>query len=260
VAIDPPLSAADVGSSFQVSVVINNVNSLVGYDVLVTYDPTVLSCTGVTFNKILPNPYYLPAFNLCSDLTSSAETAGVSVQTSGISLSSATPVMTLTYKVLQAVFTTIHIAKAQLAVLPGPTAAPVMTFDGTFAPAPKLSFILPNATVVPSQRLSRISDHAVQVTLQGFILMDSSNVRAGFGAVSFVVIDPTTATTTLQSDIAFMFPGGSGIVNATYTFATSGYAIGEYHIIATLLRCTTNTLDSCIPGQTTTGLFFKLKS
>lgn len=258
VAVDPAVSAADVGGSFTVSVTVDNVNSLVGYDVILTYDPSVLSCTAATFPSILPNPYGVFGHNYCSDGTASAEAASVSVGGSSLSISSPTAVLVLSFKPLQATFATLHISLAQLAVLPGPTSAPVVTSDGTFGVPPSLTFILPNATVVPSQRLSRISDHITQVTLVAFVLMLSSNVRAGFGGVTFDVIDPNGIPTTIASNIAFGFPGDSLTVTATYTFATSGYAIGTYHISVTILRCTTP--DSCVNGQTRTGLFFKLKA
>jgi hypothetical protein len=259
VAVDPAISAADVGGSFTVSVTVDNVNSLVGYDVILNYDPAVLSCTAAAFPVILP-PTNFPVsmHNFCSDGTGSAETAAVSVGGASLSISSPTPVMVLSFKPLQATFATLHISLAQLAVLPGPALAPVAISDGTFGVPPSLTFILPNATVAPSQRLSRISDHITQVTLVGYVLMLSSNVRAGFGGVTFDVIDPNGVATTIPSNIAFGFPGDSLTVTATYTFATSGYAIGTYHIVATILRCTTP--DSCVHGQTRIGLFFKLKA
>jgi hypothetical protein len=280
VAVDPAISAADVGGSFTVSITIDNVNSLVGYDIILTYDPTVVSCTttdtappsGPAFPSIFgpdqslftpagPN-YRPPGHNFCSNGSGIAETAAVSLAVNGVptsvSLGSPTPVMVLTFKALAATFATLHISLAQLAVLGSPVAAPVTTFDGTFGVPPSLTFILPNATVAPSQRLSRISDHITQVTLVGYVLMLSSNVRAGFGGVTFDVIDPNGVVTTIPSNIAFGFPGDSLTVTATYTFATSGYAIGTYHIVATILRCTTP--DSCVHGQTRIGLFFKLKA
>jgi len=260
VAVDPAISAADVGGSFTVSVTINNVNSLVGYDVILNFDPSVLSCTAASFPAILPNNFPVGGHNFCSNGTGSSETAAASIGGSSASLSSPTAVMMLTFTPLQATFATLQIALAQLAVLPGPTLAPVTTSDGTFGVPPSLTFILPNATVAPGQRLSRISKGATQVTLVGYVLLLSSNVRAGFGGVTFDVIDPTGVDTPVQSNIGFGFPGDSLTVTATYTFATSGFAIGTYHIVATILRCTTSDAATCVNGQTLNGLFFKLKA
>ena len=265
VAVDPAISAADVGASFTVSVTINSVDMLNGYDIVLTYDPTILSCTGESSPNIFGSPnFFVSGHNFCSDGSGSAEAAAVSLAVNGVAtsvtLTSPTAVMILTFMALSPSFTTLHISQADLAVLPGPTMPPVTTFDGTFGVPPSLSFILPNATVAPGQRVSKISTGATPVTLKGFIMMDSSNVRAGFGGVTFDVIDPTGADTPIQSNIAFMFPGGTATVTATYDFATSGNAIGTYHIVVTLLRCTTPDLSSCVSGATTQGLFFKLKS
>jgi len=265
VAVDPAISAADVGGSFMVSVTVNSVDMLNGYDVVLTYDPTILSCTSATFPNIFgSNNFAVSGHNFCSDGSGSAEAAAVSLASNGVatsvSITSATPVMTLTFMALAPLFTTLHISLAQLSVLPGPTLAPVTTMDGSFGVPPSLTFILPNATVAPGQRLSRISAGATGVTLEGFIMMDSSNVRAGFGGVTFDIIDPTGADTPMASNIAFMFPGGTATVTASYSFATSGNAIGTYHIVVTMLRCTTPDLGSCVNGATLTGLFFKLKS
>ncbi|TMI18558.1 hypothetical protein E6H36_13315 [Candidatus Bathyarchaeota archaeon] len=260
VAVDPAISAADVGGSFTVSVTVNSVDMLVGYDVILNYDPSVVSCTAASFPVILPNNFPVGLHNFCSNGTGSAEAAAVSLGGSSASISSPTAVLVLTFTPLQASFATLQIALAQLAVLPGPTIAPVTTSDGTFGVPPSLTFIIPNATVAAGQRLSRISHGDTQVTLVGFVLMLSSNVRAGFGGVTFDVIDPNGVDTPIQSNIAFGFPGDSLTVTATYTFDTSGFAIGTYHIVATVLRCTTSDPSTCVNGQTLTGLFFKLKS
>ena len=269
VAVDPAISAADVGGTFMVSVTVNSVSMLNGYDIVLTYDPTILSCKGVTFANIFgANNFPLlgppVSHNFCSDATATAETAAVSLAANGkatsVSLTSPTALMTLTFQPVAASFSTLHISQAQLAVIPGPVLAPVNTFDGTFGVPPSLSFILPNATVAPSQRLSRISKGLTPVTLQGFIMMDSTNVRAGFGGVTFDIIDPTGGDTAIQSNIAFMFPGASSTVTATYDFSITGNAIGTYHIVVTLLRCTGSDPSSCVNGQTLTGLFFKLKA
>jgi hypothetical protein len=265
VATDSPVYAADVQSSFTMSVTVNSVDMMNGYDIVLTYDSSILSCTGASFPNIFgPGNFPVSGHNFCSDAAGTAEAAAVSLAINGVatsvSLTSPTAVMTLTFKALAASFATLHISQAQLVVLPGETLAPVTTSDGTFGVPPNLSFILPNATVAPSQRLSRISKGLTPVTLQGFIMMDSTNVRAGFGGVTFDVIDPTGADTPIQSNIAFMFPGGSATVTATYDFAISGNAIGTYHIVVTLLRCTTTDPSSCVNGATRTGLFFKLKA
>jgi hypothetical protein len=265
VATDLPSYAADVGSSFTMSVTVNSVDMMNGYDIILTYDPTVLSCTGASFPNIFGSSNFaVGGHNFCSDATGSAQAAAVSLAMNGVAtsatLTSPTAVLTLTFKALAASFTTLHISQAQLVVLPGETLAPVVTSDGTFGVPPSLSFILPNATVAAGQRVSKISRGNTAVTLQGFIMMDSTNVRAGFGGVTFDIIDPTGADTPIQSNIAFMFPGASATVTASYSFANSGNAIGTYHIVVTMLRCTTSDPSSCVNGATVNGLFFKLKA
>ena len=265
VSTDQPIYAADVGASFTMSIVVNNVDMMNGYDVILTYDSSILSCTGASFPNIFGSSNFpVGGHNFCSDAAGSAEAAAVSLAMNGVptsvTLTSPTAVLTLTFKALSASFATLHISQAQLVVLPNETLAPVTTSDGSFGVPPTLSFILPNATVAAGQRVTKLSNGATPVTLQGFILMSSSNVRAGFGGVTFDVIDPTGADTPIQSNIAFMFPGGSATVTATYDFAISGNAIGTYHIVVTLLRCTSPDPSSCVNGTTVNGLFFKLKA
>jgi len=273
VATDQAVYAADVGGSFTMSVVVSNVDMMNGYDIILTYDPSVLSCTSESSPSVFgPNSgppdfghnFFVNGHNFCSDASGSAEAAAVSLAVNGVptsvSLTSPTAMLTLTFKALSASFATLHISQAQLVVLPDETLAPVTTSDGTFGVPPTLSFILPNATVAPGQRVTKLSNGATPVTLQGFILMSSSNVRAGFGGVTFDVIDPTGADTPIQSNIAFMFPGASATVTASYDFAISGNAIGTYHIAVTLLRCTSPDPSSCVNGATVNGLFFKLKA
>jgi Cohesin domain len=260
VAVDPAVSAADVGGSFTVSVTVNNVDNLVGYDVILNFDPAIFQCTAATFPVILPNNFPVGGHNFCDNGTGSAEAAAASIGGSMLSVSSPTAVMVLTFKPLQATFATLSISLAQLAVLPGPTLAPVVTSDGEFGVPPALTFILPNATVAPGQRLGRISKGATGVTLVGTVMMSPSNVRAGFGGVTFDVIDPNGIDTPVQSNIAFGFPGDSLTVTASYTFDTSGFAIGTYHIVVTILRCNNVDPSTCINGPSVSGLFFKLKA
>jgi hypothetical protein len=88
--------------------------------------------------------------------------------------------------------------------------------------------------------------------------MTSANVRAGFGAVQFDVIDPAGASHSVQSNIAFLFPGQSATVTANFSFeSVHSSSLGTYHIIATILRCPDP--SSCINGPTQSGLFFLVK-
>jgi hypothetical protein len=260
VSIDPAVSAGDVGNMITISVDISNVMNLVGYDVAIQYDSSVLSVTSASFPVQFATNF--PVTNACSDTTGSCESANVEVGSTVANLVSPTAVMVINFRVVSAAIVPLTVTKADLAVLIGGmvVANPdgVTTSNGSFEVPPTLTFVLPNATVAPGQRTSRLSRGNTQVTLQSTIIYDATNVRAGFGGVTFDVIDPNGVDTSYQSNIAFFFPGDSATVTATYMFATSGNAIGTYHIIVTMLRCPDP--SSCVNGQVVSGLFFKLKA
>jgi hypothetical protein len=243
-----------------ISVTVSNVNSLVGYDVAIQYDSSVLSLASASFPVLFSNNF--PVTNACSDSTGTCESANVEVGTTAVNLASPTNVMVVNFNVVSAAIVPITVTKADLAVLIGGmvVANPdgVTTSNGSFEVPPTLTFVLPNATVASGQRTSRLSRGNDHVDLRSTIIFDSTNVRAGFGGVTFDVIDPNGVDTSYQSNIAFFFPGDSATVTAPYFFATSGNAIGTYHIIVTMLRCPDP--SSCVNGQVVSGLFFKLKS
>lgn len=256
-AVDPASSAAPVGQTFTVSVTLNNVNNLIGYDVVLNYDPTVMSC----ISEASPNIFGMSNFpvsghNFCSDPTVSAEAAAVSIGGSSVSLATPTAIMTLTFRVLASSIVPIHISSAQLVALVGGvvTAVPTDTSDGQFGVPPTLVFVKPNATASPrtSIQYEGNTPHPVITTLQGFILMTSSNVRAGFGGVMFDVIAPNGHDYPVKSNIVFLFPGQSATVTAKFDFTANGNAWGTYHILVTMLSCTDPA--SCVTAQTATGL------
>jgi len=259
--VSPAASAGDLGSTITISIMLSNVDNLVGYDVGLSYDPSVLSAVGANFNSAPDvftglNPFVVTGS--CSNNIGACESAQVLLGGASAMVSSA-QLFSVDFKVLQGTPTSLTITKSDIAALVSGSvvSVPVVVSNGNFLVPPSLTFILPNATVAAGQRTSRLSRGDTQVTLQGFISYDSTNVRAGFGGVLFDIIDPNGVDTPVTSNIAFFFPGQSATVTATYTFATSGNAIGTYHIIATMLRCPDP--SSCVNGQTTTGLFFKLK-
>jgi Cohesin domain len=262
VAVSPTASAGDLGSTITVAVTLSNVDNLVGYDVALTYDPTILSAVGSNMNSapdVFAGMSPFVVTGSCSNGIGVCESAQVLLGGSSVMVSTA-QLFSVNFKVLQAAPTDLSITKNDIAALVSGSvvSVPVTVSNGNFLVPPTLTFVLPNATVAPGQRTQKLSNGATQVTLQGFITYDSTNVRAGFGGVLFDIIDPNGGDTPVSSNIAFFFPGQSATVTATYTFATAGNAIGTYHIIATMLRCPDP--SSCVNGQTTNGLFFKLKA
>jgi hypothetical protein len=260
VAVSPASSAGDVGSMITVAVTISNVDNLVGYDLVLSYDPTILSAVGANFNAapdVFAGMSPFVVTGSCSDGVGACESAQVLLGGSMVTVSTA-QVFSVNFKVLTSTPSNLLITKSDVASLVGGqvVSVPVTVSNGTFGVPPVLTFLIPNATA--NRVVSHLKHNQLQVTLTAFILFNSTNVRAGFGGVLFDVIDPHGVDTTLTSNIAFFFPGQSGTVTAVYSFNTSGNALGNYNIIVTMLRCADP--SSCVNGQSTSGTFFKLKS
>jgi hypothetical protein len=267
--ITPAANAGDVGSTFLVSVQASDVGMLVGYDVVVNYDNTVLSVQSATFTGCDSTGTCdvfngLNAFGVnagCSDTTGSCEGTFslLGGQTVDLSASSG-QLYSITFKVISANNAAIDVARADIAADIGGSVQPVTvsTAGATFVVPPVLSLVSPFATV--PKTAYHLKHHEVSVTISANIIYNSSNVRAGFGGVQFDVIAPNGVDTPVQSNIAFFLnPGTSGTVSAVYTFNSAGNALGHYTIIVTLLRCVD--ANTCVTGNVATSPnFFMVKA
>jgi len=268
--ITPATNAGDVGSTFIVSVQASDVGMLVGYDVVVNYDNTVLSAVSATFTGCDSTGTCdvfngLNAFHVnagCSDTTGVCEGTFslLGGQTVDLSASSA-QLYSITFKAISANSAAINVARADIAADVGGSVqlVAVSTSGATFLVPASLSLVAPYAVLPKAAFHLFRGTHDTQVTITSTITYDASNVRAGFGGVQFDVIAPNGVDTPVQSNIAFFLtPGSSGTVSGTYTFASAGNSLGRYTIIVTLLRCADP--NTCVLGASATSPnFFMLK-
>src|SRR4029077_577216 len=181
VAVSPAASAGDLGSTITVAVTISNVDNLVGYDIGLSYDPTVLSAVGSNFNSapdVFAGMSPFVVTGSCSNGVGACESAQVLLGGSSVTVSTA-QVFSVDFKVLTASPSVLTITKSDVAALVSGAivSVPVTVSNGNFLVPPALTFIAPNATVAAGQRTQKLSNGATQVTLQGFITYDSTNVR-----------------------------------------------------------------------------------
>jgi hypothetical protein len=263
VSVSPTFNAADIGGSFQVAIAVDGVSDLIGYDVFLQYSTRALSaatpnCTGAgTLFGSTPSGSVFPvacsADNFAGQVECSAALLG------GVTIATASgPLCIVTFTALGPFSSDLTILNPQIIseVNGGAVVVPVTVVNGAFLSPPVLSFISPNAQATPSV-VKIHKSHTV--TLQAFIMLDSNAAFSGFGGVIFTVVGPgSVGTTTVQSNIAFMFPGNSATVTANFDYvAAFGSHTGTYQIFATLLRCPLP--DSCAQGATIQGLSFRVK-
>ena len=269
VSVTPSFNAADIGGTFQVSVDVNGASNFIAYDVILQYDPTALSAVsgslncfgaGTVFGTVSPSTSVFPVTQSTDNLVGQAECAGALL--GGVVVPTASGhILTVSLQSLGPFGSALTIMNPQIIVEVngGAVQIPVSINNGTFLSPPVLSFIKPNATVAPTERVSRLSHGDTTVDLQGFIMLSPTSAVAGFGGVRFTIIDPSSNVFTVDSNINFMLPGNSTTVTAQFNFVTnSGGATGTYVLFATLLRCPLPT--SCADGATVQGLFFKVKA
>ncbi len=267
--ITPPANAGDVGGMFTVSVQASDVGLLVGYDVIINYDNTVLSAVSATFSGCDStgacdvfnglNAFSVNAF--CNDLTGSCESTQSLLGGNTVDLSSSSgQLFSVTFSVLSANTANIGISLANIAADVGGSVQPVSvtTSGATFVVPPVLTLVSPYATV--PKAAFHLKHAETQVTISAMVIYNSSNVRAGFGGVTFDVIAPNGVDTPVQSNVQFFLnPGSSGTVSGVYTFSSAGNALGRYTIIVTLARCVDP--STCVAGQSITSpTFFFVKA
>lgn len=259
-AVNPQSNAGDADSFFDIFVEVSEVPALYAYDVTVQWDPAVLEGTAVDFdttvgfagmNHIPVNQETVPA----GQVRSAATLIGVN----SMDASLPTALLKITMRVLTAADTPLDLINTELVALTlsGVELLAHSVVDGVFF-APPVILITgglegQNATVAPGQRQRFLSIGEHDVSLLGFIQLDPMAPRAGFGGIRFTIVAPDGSSSTVDSDIAFMFPGDFATVHGTYMF---GDLTGTYRLFATALRCPTP--ESCVDGQTVGGKFFKV--
>jgi len=262
---DMPVYAADVGTSFMVTIVLSNVANLVGYDVILNYNSAILSAQSVDFNSAttLIGPYCqagqcLPVRTQFSDATQSVESAytllgGVTAQVSSATL------LTITFMVVGQGDSPLTISSATIAALEdGQTVSvPTDIMSGQYLLPPTLNFVAPNGQPAAAHTLHLFKGET-SLTYNGLIQLSPTDPRSGFGGVVITVVNPTGSEVyTVQSNIAFMFPGQSATVSGIVDFSDNPL-IGSYSVTVTMLRCPLP--NGCITGATANGQPFKVKA
>ncbi len=269
VSVSPTFNAADPGSSFQVAVTLDGVSDLIGYDVILAYNPSALSASmlncfgsGTVFSiPPLPSGSVFPVTQSTDNVVGQVECAGALLGGVTIPTVSGASLLIVTFTSLGPFPSDLTILNPQIIVVinGGAMQIPVSTVNGTFLSPPVLAFVIPNATTAPGERVRHLVKGQTTVDLQGFIMLLPNAPFSGFGGVVFTIIDPSGNQFQVQSNIAFMFPGNSATVTASFDIVgNNGGTTGTYLLFATLLRCPLP--SACATGSTVQGLSFKVKA
>jgi len=263
---DMSIYAADVGSSFQVTVQLSNVVNLIGYDVILSYNSAVLSAQAVDFDSgnTLIGPYCaasqcFPVRTTFSDLAQQVESAytllgGVSAQ-----VSSPQALFIVTFTVVAPGDSPLTISKATIVAEENGQSVEVPTtiMSGQYMLPPNLLFVPPNGQPAAAHVLHLFKGET-SLTYNGLIELSPTAPRSGFGGVIITVVNPTQSEVyTVTSNIAFMFPGQSVTVSGIVDFSDNPL-IGTYTVTVTMLRCPSP--DGCIMGATANAQPFKVKA
>jgi Cohesin domain len=263
---DQSVYAADMGTTFTVAVQVSNVANLVGYDAILTYNPTILSAQSVDFmsSATVIGPFCsasqcFPVVQSFSDATGSIE--GAFTLLGGVTTSVSSPVnlYVVTFKVVGAGDSALTISSATIAAEVGGSTVSVPTtiMSGQYLLPPTLSFVAPNGQPAASHTLHLFKGET-SILYNGLIQLSPSAPRSGFGGVIITVVNPTQSEVyTVTSNIAFMFPGQSVTVSGVVDFSDNPL-VGTYHVTVTLLRCPLP--SGCVAGATATGQSFKVKA
>jgi len=266
VSVSPTFNAADTGSSFQVAIALDGVSDLVAYDVGMSYNTAALSASSIncfgpgTLFGTAPSGSVFPVACTIDNFAGQVECSGTLL--GGVTIATASgSLCIINFTALGPFSSDLTILNPQIISVCGGSACQVevSVVNGTFLSPPVLSFIIPNATTAPGERVRHIFKGQTTVDLQAFIMLVPNAAFSGFGGVIFTIVDPSGNQFTVQSNIAFMFPGNSATVTANFDIVgNNGGTTGTYLLFATLLRCPLPT--ACAQGSTVQGLSFKVKA
>jgi len=265
VSINPCFSVGDPGSLFQVEVDISGVPSLVAYDLSFEFNPVSLNATAVDFDAstVVAGTSH---FNVATIVDNSIGQVRYAVTLLGGNVVDASGTVTALKLTLQVVGTQdspISIAAQIVQLVNGvpTTVSNVIVSSCRFVVPPTILIVPPNSDVRPGQRLRRISKAQDHVDLLGYIQLAPNSTRPGFGGVVFDIVGPNGEVQVFSS-IAFMFPGNSTTVTASFSYPLDSSSIGTYNYSVLAVRCVTTT--ACIQGtkayMSLDGPFFKVKA
>jgi hypothetical protein len=258
--VSPSVVAGNPGDTFAITVAVDQVTALIAYDVQLNYNGFALHAKSVDFS----GPYagstcaLLPVIESFSDATGSVRAALTTLNGCTVDITAPTPIFVVTFQVLTRQNSALHIstdsecACSSIAQFVSSNIVTVAhtTSDGTFFAEPNIVFIpLGNVTAVPVHPKLHKGDTSTQV--EAIVTMGATETLAGFTFVVFDIVTPTGATVTLTSNVAFVQPGTTATVSATYHFGTQ---TGFYTVFATVWRGSDPT--ALFPFQTAAGFVF----
>src|SRR5437879_8294105 len=240
VSVSPAFNAADAGTSFQTSISLDGVSNLIAFDVFLTFNTNALSAStpncfgsGTLFGSA-PSGSVFPVACTADNNAGQIECSGALL--GGVTIATASGALCLiTFTALGPFGSDLTILNPQIIIEQngGAVQIPVSVINGTFLSPPVLLFLIPNATTAPGQRVSHLFKGQTSIDLQGFVMLATNAPFSGFGGVIFTIVDPTGNQFTVQSNIAFMFPGNSATVTAHFDFiASNGGVTGTYLLFA----------------------------
>ena len=265
VSVNPCFSAGDPGSTFQVEVDISGVPNLVAYDLSLEFNSASLNATAVDFDTstIVAGTSH---FNVATIVDNSIGLVRYAVTLLGgntVDASGTVAALKVTFQVVAAQDSPLNIA-AQIVQLVNGVPIPVANVvvnNCRFVVPPTILIVPPNSDVKAGERLRRISKGQDHVDLIGYIQLAPNSTRPGFGGVVFDIVGPNGEVQVFSS-IAFMFPGNSTTVTASFFYPLDSSSIGTYNYSVFALQCVTTT--ACIQGTKTylslDGPFFKVKA
>jgi hypothetical protein len=261
VAVNPQASSAPLGATFTVQVDVSNAANLIGYDLTLNYAGSILNVVSADFSTttliapLCASSSCFPVVTGFSDTLGTVRTAFAILGGSTVQVTTPQALLKVTFKVVGAGDSPLALTNVGLVGLlnGGAVSIPATTTDGQFLLPPSLVFRPPNAQALAGDGNGCTGNvDCSDIILTGYIMLATDATRAGFGGVRFTLVGPQ-GTHTYDSNIVFLFPGQSATV--THYIPLTNVA-GTYQLFATILLCPVPT--SCTPGQTVTGVSFRV--
>jgi hypothetical protein len=265
--VNPSFTVGNPGDVFTVEVDVDNVASLVAYDVQLHYNGAAVNVQSVDFSGPFAGSgcntlVLIHSFSDPVGLIRSAVTtfSGCSVNVDDFT-TGPVPVFVATFAVVSTANSVFHVtadsecacsALAQIDMSGNIVAVPHSSSDGNFFAEPNIVFHT-TYFVTSTPRQPKLSQGFTSVVLSSNIRLANGETLSGFAFVVFDVITPTGNDVTVQSNEVFLNPGDSATVSATFSFGTQ---VGTYSMFGTLWRGSAP--NAIVPFTTATGQTFQV--
>ncbi len=247
------------------SVMVDQVTSLIAYDVQLHYNGAALHASAPDFSGPFAGSgcMLLPLVESVSDALGTVRAAVTTFSGCSVDVTGPTPIFTVTFTVAARLGSPLHIStdsqcacSALVQISPTGAIVPVAhtATDGTFFAEPNVLFQKTfNVTSAPRNPLL-VGGKADVVLSSGLVLPRGENL-VGFAYVVFTIITPTGKVVHVQSNEAFLLIGDTPTVMATYT-ATQ---MGTFEMFGTLWRGSGPNPPAIVPFITMTGQTFRVR-